>query len=290
MSYVSRQLIIADSSSNANFRAWGSTISAAISGMGWLQTADPQINWSTVTAPGSGSYAGSEWWIPQDGKKSFVVRIEYGASTGSPLGVNLRITIAGSTDGSGNINDWSCGPQTPATSDVGHGANTYDCYFSGDVNRMCMLLWRGVNGSAGVPFMFCIERTKNVNGTDNEEGVSLAMACASNQFVGLMNLTFNGGNTPATIGTRGQITFLFDAATTSQLFNGIIPVFPAFPVYAGKYGNALSTVAFVHSQDVPEGGLITVTQYGVLRTYFCSSIFGSVFPSPTNYRYCMRYD
>ena len=49
MSYVSQQFLLYDNSSTANFIAWGSALSAAISSMGWIQTTDTgQVVWTAT--------------------------------------------------------------------------------------------------------------------------------------------------------------------------------------------------------------------------------------------------
>ena len=82
MSYTSQQFLVCDNGSNANFRAWGSAISAALAAMGWTQTADTgQVNWSTVTVPAAGAYV-YEIWQPADafqtGPTQYFLKLEYG--------------------------------------------------------------------------------------------------------------------------------------------------------------------------------------------------------------------
>src|SRR5689334_656828 len=172
MSYTSQQFLIEDNSTDANFRSWGSAISAAISSMGWVQTSDTgQVNWTTVTSPASGSFV-YEVWKPGDAGTTFNLKVEYGSSSGSPKGVRFRMSIGTTTNGAGTLSGITSSVLEPgAITPNGQGSSVFDCYFSGDTDRLSMMLWRSLNSTPTV--MFSVERTKNTDGTNNNEGVTI---------------------------------------------------------------------------------------------------------------------
>jgi hypothetical protein len=294
MSYASQQFLTADNSTDANYRLWGSAISAAISAMGWVASSDTgQINWTTVTSPASGSF-NYEIWKPGDAGTVFYFKIEYGSSSGSPKGPRLRFSIGTSTDGAGTLTGLTTGTvECNSTTTTGQGVNSYDCYFSGDTDRLGILFWRN-HAAAGIIQMVIVERTKNTDGTNSSEGVTL--------------VTFNGsgGNTAA----MGQQTIVFgvarairsydessgggsyfgivSGATGSSAFNNNIAMTPIFPYY-GKFGNPMTCVGFVRSADVAEGCKFTTTLYGSTRTYLATGAMVTN-SQVTMGKACMRFD
>jgi len=294
MSYVSQQFLLLDNSSTANFKNWAKAISDALTSMGWALTSDTgQVNWSTVTVPGSGSFV-YEIWKPTDalqtGSTQFFVKIKYGTGSGSPAGPRLQIQVGTGTDGAGNLTGFTTtNAEVTGTAATGQGSlATFDCYFSGDTDRCSFMLWRSF---AANPTNFtCIERTKDTAGVNSSDGV--------NQY--------NGAN----VGVLGQQTIVFGVGTVNhpalnnnryvsvydqgndggtRAFNNNVPVFPVFPLY-GKVGNPATTLAFIWNTDVAEGCIFTTTLYGATRTYIASSNFTNSGGSGSSFRFCMRYD
>lgn len=91
---------------DAQFRAWGSEIAAKLLALGLVQTADTgQINWGSVTRPGTNTAAGYEIWRFNDtlqGSAPIFFKIEYGtgSSANNPA---TWLTVGTGSNGSGTI-------------------------------------------------------------------------------------------------------------------------------------------------------------------------------------------
>lgn len=286
MSYTSLQFLVYDSTTDANYRAWGSAVSAALSAMGMVQTADPQINWLTVTAPAANSF-NSEFWrfadALQTGATQIFFRVDYGrSSAGAP---RIRFTLGTGTTGSGALSGFITTTMDPLGNSTGTGAGvTNDCWFSGFTDRVGMLLWRsaGVNNACG----FVIERTKDTSGANSSDGVTIvALGAAAGASPQQQTIAFGTGVANITA-SRSYVGFA-NGQNASGAFNNNIPMSPIFPDY-GFYGNPLTTLGFVHTQDVAEGCFFTTTLYGATRTYIATGNFSVA--TPANSKACLRYD
>lgn len=287
MSYASQQFLIHDCSTDANFRAWGSAISAAIAAMGWVSNGDSgQVNWATVTSPAGGSTV-YECWKPGDAGTTFVLRVDYGSTGGTPKGPRFKMSIGTGSNGAGTLTGTTYGQDPAGTANFnGTGAVTYDCYFSGDTDRMCMMLWRSLNANE-CPFMFVIERTHNADGSNNNDGVTFA---SFNNGTVSTGTGLNQGTLVFGVGLGNQsaqktYVFLSNGQNAAGAFNNNIPLSPMFPDY-GKYGNPLTQVGWVHTQDVAEACFFTTTLYGATRTYIASGLLAPI----GTYKTCMRFD
>lgn len=97
--------------SDATFRTWGSELSGQLSSVGTAsgcltQTADTgQINWATVTRPGSLGVGGYEIWQLTDSlgvSAPVYIKLEYGTGSGTTTPM-VWITVGTGTNGSGTI-------------------------------------------------------------------------------------------------------------------------------------------------------------------------------------------
>jgi len=173
---------------NALFQAWGNNISNAFADAGWAKTSDTgQIVWSTIAAPAAANVVcGYEIWQMQDALQATApvfVKIEYGSGTAQTN------PFVATTIGSGSTGD---GRLTGILSarfilNCSNGANQAISYVSGSTNRFGIGLWVsgyasnsvfGVpnqtptsNTATGIAAFFSIERTKDTNGNDTNEGV-----------------------------------------------------------------------------------------------------------------------
>lgn len=93
---------VVDQSTDAGFRAWGSTLSTAFAAAGLVQTADTgQINWSTVVRASAGAIAGYEIWrLPSS---ALFYKIEYGSGGNGITYPNIVITIGTGSNGTGSL-------------------------------------------------------------------------------------------------------------------------------------------------------------------------------------------
>lgn len=289
MSYVSQQFLPQDDSTVANFKAWGSALSAAIASMGWTQTSDTgQVNWTTIAAVGQ-VY---EVWQPsadplQTGSTQYFLKLFYNANSNhNSIGIQLGFA----TNGSGGFVGASTGLiASGGFANPGTGTTLYECNFSGDVNRIGVMMWR--NGSSvGASQIFGIERTKNTDGTDSTDGVQIYYN-DSQQNGGQIALVFSGQQVTSFM-QNGPLTGRFVCVYTGAsdlAFNNNIPVLPVFPVY-GKVGNPSTELCGVPSGDIAEGAIFSTTLYGATRTYLASGHNGSGGWGANSMKVAMRYD
>lgn len=289
MSYVSKQFLPMDNSTT-NFRLWGSALSAALASMGWTQSSDTgQVNWTTVTAPAAGTFV-YEIWKPGDGGTVFYLQLRY--STSSNSGGRITAQLGTSTNGSGTLTGFTTNVMEPSNSNgQGGGATlTYECNFSGDINRLGIMMFRtwvqGTN-NPGSPWLITCERTHNTDGSDNNTGVTLVVGNnGGGSNVSQQTIVFGVGAAPAP-STRNYVT-LSNFNNGSGAYNNNIPVSPLFPVY-GLYDSPMTGIAAAHTQDVADGCEFTTTLYGSTRTYMA---IGNINPNRPdgNTILCMRYD
>lgn len=90
-----------DHSSDATFRAWGAEFDTKLALTGMVQTADTgQIDWVTVTRPGTSSVGGYTVWRFAD--SSLYLKLEYGTGTSTDI-PQMWVTVGTGSNGSGTI-------------------------------------------------------------------------------------------------------------------------------------------------------------------------------------------
>jgi hypothetical protein len=296
-----QSFLVCDSSTLANFKSWGQTISAFFSTATWTQSTDTgQVNWSTISSvPGSGAFV-YEVWQPNDGLTTFYVKMEYGNVSGTNC-PSLRITISSATDGAGDPTGFVLGPVNvnQATFTPPSTTTQYECDFSGAAGRIGAMMWR--NGINGCQQLFAIERSINSGGSYTSAHVTLWTSGWANSggkgcFQG--SLVFGVGVAPNAIATsnvggwivRQQI---LGGATTA--FNGGIPLDTCAPC-VGFFDFPCTVAGTANASDIVEGVTFNAILYGSTRTYMPSKngTFAQVCPSnlasATSTAVCMRYD
>lgn len=251
--------------SDAAFRAWGSPISGFFNTFGWNQTADTgQINWTTVTVPvASTTAAGYEIWGFDDTLQAtapIYTKIEYGSGSAA-TSPSMWITFGTGTDGIGNLT----GPISVRQQITGssYTTNTLGCYFSGDTNRIAVMLFvNGTGASTNVCQYFSIERTKDASGNDTNLGAIVIMKSSTTIAQMFWNRTTG---TPAN-GLESGFTAIGPTGSTAK--NGTqVAVFPIFPNNAGIFINPpLSMLIYVNA-DIVALGAVSFVIYGASHTY-----------------------
>lgn len=118
---------------DAEFRVWCQALHDRLSAVGCVQTSDTgQINLSTVSVPGTSTYAGYEIWRFDDADQATVpvfFKVEYGKGTTATRNA-MRVTVGTGSDGAGNISDASTAqspnPSTSGTSGGISAASLFD--------------------------------------------------------------------------------------------------------------------------------------------------------------------
>jgi hypothetical protein len=144
--------------------------------------------------------------------------------------------------------------------------------------------------------IFVVERTHNVDGTDNSDGVTIVVYAPTNGMVGqsgqqtlvmAVGVGNLSSNSPTTLPSYN--TPMNNTRNVSDAFNGSIPVGPIFPNY-GRFGPPLTSLAVVHAQDIAEGCYFTTTLYGATHTYICTWISQVMGVTNGSLRFAMRFD
>lgn len=209
----------------ANFRAWGSTVSAQIGAMLTRVTQTGDINWATVgTGSGSGSYAGSEVFCFNDSLQAthpIFIKFEYG-NGGSSEAAGLRVTVGKSADGAGNIG----GVLLAATEVINHAGlpiGVSNCYISGGASWFALSL---APLDAGLAGLFYIERSVNSGGAPT--GDALLIGWQPSQTNGQHHRFIDYTNATVETVSGGIIAMPLPLSTDRSVANGTTaPVFPA---------------------------------------------------------------
>lgn len=170
---------------DADFRAWGSGIAAALAAVGLVQTADTgQVNWATVTKPAvTNTVAGYEIWRFNDALQAtrpVFVKIEYGvaATVDRP---EIWVTVGTTTNGAGTL-----GGQVRARTGSPSGASdsvgiTKALYASGSSGRLHLMFNLSTTNSS-YNLGLILERTKDATGADTGDGLTIIQISGSPAF------------------------------------------------------------------------------------------------------------
>jgi hypothetical protein len=251
---------------DANFRAWGSYISARLTAVGIVKTADTgQIDWTTVANPGAiNTFAGYEIRVFADALQASApvyIKIEYGesATTDAPA---VRFAFGSGSNGTGTLTGtlsgtyWATGGASVTTACSVHG--------SGDTARFCM---NGGYQAAQVGMIFGFERTKDAAGADTTEGVlyvatGTAGSVANQRIIGIWNTSLGdvGGTTAILI----PALFPPGATATSGTQIIVVPIFHS----KGVFMNPGMNFAGYYTESIAAAGSPSVYAYGALHTYY----------------------
>lgn len=191
--------LVMDNSTLTNFKAWAQAISSFFSTAGWVQTSDTgQVNWSTIASvPTAGNFV-YEVWKPGDALTAYYVKIEYGSNSSSGSNPQMALTIGTATNGAGTLTGFVTTRQATLIPSANGGASVqYQCHFSGDTGRMCVMMWRDF----AKPVFFALLRSKNSSGTNTSVHASILIAVndggSANQPGFYQTIVFGSGVTPA---------------------------------------------------------------------------------------------
>ena len=261
------QAVIADNSTDANFRAWITAIHTQIQAMGLVNTADTgQVDHTTVTRPlTTNTPMGYKMYRFNDALQAtapIFVKIEFG-SGGVQSYPSVWVTVGKATDGAGNF--VGSEKSTRIQNDVisSGAAATFNCVFSGAANRFGCLMWNDASSSA---LWFMIERSKDGLGVDTNEGIIIAQGhrggtasapAAWQQFVPM-----SGG--PPALETRIQA---ITATGSSAAFGLTVGIGVPIPL-AGAAKNPGVGLLMYNSGDFAADITVSVAMYGTARTYY----------------------
>lgn len=252
---------------DAGFRAWGSELSANLQTVGLVKTADTgQINWATVTRPGTSTAAGYEVYRFNDalqGTAPVFIKLEYGTA-GTATIPQLWLTVGTGSDGAGSITGaifarLVCG-NTPSVPSSTTPYPSYICMSGGQL-VVCAKTGAGASSTWGGLF-FAVLRTVDDTGADTGDGVSIYYKLNSNANHVAQSALFGGSSLTASDKSYCVIPY----ALTSSLVGSDIQAFKhyaAFPLVRPVVG-----LVTVLTGEVPAGNTISVAAVGSTpRTY-----------------------
>lgn len=155
-------------STDALFRQWGSGIKAQLTVCGLTQASDTgQIDWSTVTLPGTSTYGGYEIWDFE----SYKLKMEYGIG-GAATRPALRVSLGTGTNGTGTLTGQFTGATSVALvvsaskSGTGDMLPSYCCVVDGG-----LYLWNNLDAStATFGIGLGVECTLDASGAPTADG------------------------------------------------------------------------------------------------------------------------
>lgn len=164
--------IIPTNATDADFRAWGSTLSARLGLMLTRVITSNDINWTTVTRPLSANqFMGFEVYRFNDAAQTthpVFFKIEYG-SGGATTGVGIRLTIAKDCDAAGVLSGILLAATIINSAGTSSGTAQTSYISSSDSHVSWVLCAQFAIGGSLV-----IERAVNSNGSINGDGLWVA--------------------------------------------------------------------------------------------------------------------
>jgi hypothetical protein len=259
---------VIDHTNDAGFRTWGLELSTALSAVGLVQTADTgQINWTTVTRPGTNTAAGYEVYRFDDdlqGTAPIYFKLEYGTASTATI-PQLWFTVGTGSDGAGSITGSVVARTicalTPSVPSAAVPYPSYICYVGGHLS-VCCKTGAGASGNNSGMF-FHIGRTTDDAGSDTADGLVAYYKVAGNTYHAQQCRLFASGSTT----TLAAGTFcLVPGLMTASMVGSDIQVFKnysAFPLVRTNIGVVTTITA-----EVPVGNTISVAAVGSTpRTY-----------------------
>lgn len=254
-----------DVTTDANFRAWGSYISARMAAVGLIQTADTgQVNWTTVLRPTViNTYMGYEIWRLADTLQStFPVyyKIQYGAG---PIATqpSIRVQFGSGSDGVGNLTG-----NLSTVFEAGCPAVAGACVVrgSGSTSRFCMN--GGFTTAGGYGMWFGFERSKDGNGNDTSEAILWLANNSSNSSAASAKNVSVWSTTLGMLGTETNMGCLFPSGATmaSGTQTMVAPIFHNKGIFMNPGINFIG----YYPANIAINGTPTVYMYGLPRVYY----------------------
>lgn len=163
-------------SSDATFREWGKAISDGLAAVGLVKTSDTgQINWASVTRPGSAGYAGYEVWRFNDTSQStqpIFLKIQYGTASSTSNG-QMSLQAGQGSDGSGGLTGSLSPVRTPAQNQM---SGSLPLLVTGGAGYVAV----ATPPAGGNNLRFGVERLRTSAGAASDRGVVMYTNAVSN--------------------------------------------------------------------------------------------------------------
>lgn len=256
--------------SDATFREWGSDFAARLAAVGLVQESDTgQVNWTTVTRPGSNTEGGFEIWRFDDteqGTAPIFMRIGYGTAAAATA-PRIQITVGTGSNGSGTITGTALTITRSINGSTGQATDTarqsYMCAADG---------FFGVNwkvGASNTEGGFFICRTCDSDGVPTPTGAMVRWSNgAASQITATQALRFaaTAAAFTAQAGIAGGALGISPQIPTNTNVGSDIQVMLAWTITPRV--EPLFGVCGVYSTELTAGGTFTTTLVGTTpRTY-----------------------
>lgn len=251
--------------SDSAFRAYHKDVSDTIKDAGASLTADTgQINFTTVTRPASGAFAGYEIFkLDTDTKFAdlgLYIKLEYGL--GDFSGPAFAFSAGTGTDGAGNLTGVVSTRQTFINSVAGSTGTVRAT--TGD-GRFCVVphVWSAARTNAGGNYLFLVERLRDDAGALTDDGFYVLM-------MGPKNPAFNFHCEVVTPSNSVSLTSDKLSAwprNASGISGDDTYLASIFPVVKHKALAAISSALLYYQTDFTTGTTFSVSRFGTNRTY-----------------------
>lgn len=252
---------------DANFRAWGSALSAAIQAVGLIKTADTgQISWTTVAKPATANaMQGYEIFRFNDALQStapIFIKIEYGSGNYGGVYPAYRTTVGKGTDGAGNITNVLHVAASTGSTNNNSTTDYTSCVSSGDGSMLVFTLWTQ-STIATHGWRFALERSRDAVGDATAVGTfcyRIAGVTSADASTSSRSEATDYGAMLTNTTNRGAINTGYEITGSTSLNNGVsTPVFKAEVVTPSRVKwHPRSVVA--HAQS--DAGILQVLDVG----------------------------
>lgn len=253
---------------DADFRTWGSTISAALATLGLVNTADTgQINWTTVVKPaGTSTQSGYEIWRFADslqGTTPVYLKLTYGSAAAADR-PSLWIQVGSGSNGTGTLTGQT-NTQVQSAGSVSKTAGvTLPFWACGNSGELLLAVNVDTGGTNTVGFFLSVERPKDSNDTTTADGV---YSTWMSQNVGVTSQFVPASGTVPGSSTGGGsgLPAVHPNVWSRSASGGNVDVCPVFVPIGGVW--RYSHVNIHKAGDLAAAGSYTTTILGGSHTY-----------------------
>lgn len=247
---------------DATWQSWAQKTAALFEQAGLTKTPDTgQVDLTTATRPATNSYAGYEIRKLNDslaGTAPIFVKVEYGS--GSTLGApQMRFNFGTGTDGAGNLTGLGLATANVTMTQNGTAASGSASSTADDgVFAFCH------PGTASQSiYALLIERFKDSDGTPNTKGYQVCVVSGASSAPNCTEYTVSFEQN----GARSQRTYFPILYSPDSGVEGTATgAYPLQVIHGLQHPPSLGFVG-VKTSDLGPGVTMTITRYGVSRTY-----------------------
>lgn len=247
-------------SNDADFRAWGSELSAKFAAAGLVKHTDTgQINWSTVTRPTANTAGGFEIWRfddPLQATAPIYLKLEYGTGINATY-PQIWLTVGTGTNGSGTLNG-TVSDRNPVAFSNAVTAGNYPSYLGVAPGFVGLLLKAGASGASTGFAFFAVSRTHDTAGAATGNGFFVLWGGVSG--IPICNSQSIRTAATAAVYTASNVYSCVPAQPVGSLVGADYQVYPIMGIWPRVY--VLPTLATIISSEVPVGTTFQVAMVG----------------------------